>query len=408
VAGAVSFAPKLDFPVGANPNFVALADVNMDGKLDLAVTNSESNTVSILLGNGDGTFQSYLELPSGSQPQSVAVADLNGDTRPDLVVANHLDRTLSLFLADGTGGFSRGSDLNTAAVGNGPRVVAVGDFNRDGLLDLAVASDNVENPGVVSVFLGSGGGGFGPRNDFVTGKSSRGLTVGDLDGDGVLDIVTADLGGSAGAGTVSVLLGTGTAGFSQPISYPTGGSSLIVAVADFDGNATLDLAVANSSSNDVSILLGDGTGLFAAATNFAAGSAPGSVASGDLCWGYALLHPDALGYRDPLRYVHGTNVLETARTGIVVDVVRPRIGPGGLNGFAYRRVDEMPPGTYELMGSSSGTEVPDCPEGWYQLRRSASDCSNEASCFANVSFAIGSSIPDAWVCSRFVLAAPHR
>src|SRR2546427_732465 len=135
-AQTVSFIARGDFAVGTNPKSVAVSDFNGDGRLDLAVTTYYSNAVSVLLGNGDGTFQPARSFGAGSSPVYVAVGDVNGDGRPDLAVANASGNTVSVLLGNGDGTFQPAQSF---AAGSGGFFVAVGDFNGDGRPDLAVA-----------------------------------------------------------------------------------------------------------------------------------------------------------------------------------------------------------------------------------------------------------------------------
>jgi hypothetical protein len=225
---------------------VAVGDFNGDGLLDLAVADYGSNSVSVLLGNGDGSFQVPLNFAAGSKPASVAVGDFNGDGQLDLAVANYVfGGSVSVLLGNGDGTFQ--APLNFDA-GNHPKSVAVGDFNGDGLLDLAVANYGSSN---VSVLLGNGDGTFQPARNVAVGPRATAVAVGDFVGDGVLDLAVL-------SGTVRVLLGNGDGTFqTTPVSYVAGSSPMSVAVGDFNGDSSLDLAVANYDSNDVSILVND-------------------------------------------------------------------------------------------------------------------------------------------------------
>jgi hypothetical protein len=153
-------------------------------------------------------------------------------------------------------------------------VVAVGDFNGDGKLDLAVVDYDT---GVVCILLGNGDGTFRPQVQYAAGTFPRAVAVGDFNGDGKLDLVVANSGGN----NVSVLLGNGDGTFKAAVNYSTGSSPGSVAVADFNGDGKLDLAVANSGSNNVSVLLGNGDGTFQAAVNYPTSAQPSSVAVGD-------------------------------------------------------------------------------------------------------------------------------
>ncbi|MEH1804674.1 FG-GAP-like repeat-containing protein [Nostoc sp.] len=266
-----TFDTATNFTVGTNPKSVTVGDFNGDGKLDLAVANYNSNTVSVLLGTATGGFAAATNFTVGTNPRSVAVGDFNGDGKLDLAVANNGSKTVSLLLGNGTGGFAAATNFT---VGTNPRSVAVGDFNGDGKLDLAVANNGSKT---VSVLLGNGTGGFAAATNFTVGTNPRSVTVGDFNGDGKLDLATANF----NSNTVSVLLGLGTGGFVAATNFTVGTNPFSVTVGDFNGDGKVDLATANEGSNTVSVLLGLGTGGFATATNFTVGNTPRSAKVGD-------------------------------------------------------------------------------------------------------------------------------
>jgi len=268
---AIAFTLASSPPVGWLCDSTVVGDFNGDDKLDLAVTNFDSETVSVLLGDGTGNFILASSPATGPSPGSVAVGDVNGDGKLDLVTANTDGNTVSVLLGDGTGNFSLAS---SPATGLWPHSVAVGDFNRDGKLDLAVANWGDQT---VWILLGDGTGNFGLASSPATGANPASVAVGDFNGDGKLDLAVVN----EWSYTISVLLGDGAGDFSLSSSPATGANPLSVAVADFNGDGTLDLVVANYDSNTVSILLGDGTGNFTLASSPAAGQEPISVAVGD-------------------------------------------------------------------------------------------------------------------------------
>ncbi len=278
-----SFGKAKNYAVGAEPASVAIGDLNGDGKRDLAVANSGSvrDRVSVLLGNGAGSFGKQRNFAVGVGPTSVAIGDFNVDGNPDLAVTNSGSSNsgsgnVSVLLGNGAGSFGAATNF---AVGRYPDSVAIGDLNGDGKPDLAVANSGSNN---VSVLLGNGDGTFGAARYFSLGTGPTSVAIGDLNGDG-----NPDLAVTRPTYVVSVLLGNGDATFGAAMDFAVGLGPTSVAIGDLNGDGKPDLAVANSGSlnqqpSTVSILLGNGAGNFRAARNFAAGFHPYSVAIGDL------------------------------------------------------------------------------------------------------------------------------
>src|SRR6185369_11969625 len=296
-AATPSFAAKHDFATEDGPLSVTLGDLNGDGKLDLAVANFNSSTVSVLLNTtGPGgalpSFSGIQEFATGDGPASVSMGDLNGDGKLDLLVANFAFDTVSALLNTTASGsailsFSANGEF---ATGTGPIYVTLGDLNGDGRLDLIVANFNSNN---VSVLLNITAPGaptpiFADKQDLDASDGPIYVTTGDLNADGKLDLAVTNL----NSNNVSVFLnitapGAATLSFAPKQDFGTGDGPLSVAVGDLNGDGKLDLAVVSFDFSTVSVLLnttapGGATASFSAIQDFATGDGPTSVAIGDL------------------------------------------------------------------------------------------------------------------------------
>ncbi|MBO0350759.1 VCBS repeat-containing protein [Phormidium pseudopriestleyi FRX01] len=269
-AHTLGFAPYTNFPVGTWPESVYIGDVNGDGHDDLAVANQNSNNVSILLGDGSGSFGTQTTFAVGSGSFSVAVGDFDGDGKSDLAAANGFDNTVSILLGDGSGSFGT---QTTFPVGAAPISVNVADLNGDGNDDLAMANRDGYS---VSVLLGDGSGGFEPQTSFLVGSAPVSLTIGDFNGDGTSDLAVAN----RDSNTVSVLPGDGNGSFGTQTTFAVGSRPIAITGGDFNGDGKDDLAIANNFDNNVSVLLGDGRGGFTQ-TTFAVGTWPMDIKVGD-------------------------------------------------------------------------------------------------------------------------------
>jgi hypothetical protein len=279
------------FPGNAFPNplavSVATGDFNNSGKLGLAIPDLEESNVWVLLGNGDGTFtipNSFVD-SDGIYSNSVAVGDFLGNGNLDLAVANSPSgQPIAIVLGCGDGAFNQGpvsANQNVA----GAYMAAVGDFNGDGKLDLAVTSGGYGfSPGyVVTILLGNGDGTFSlaQNSTFPTGANPWAIVTADFNDDGKLDLAIANQNDN----TVTILLGNGdgtfTAANGSPIAVGSGPYAL--AAADFNSDGKLDLVVANQNGHSISVLLGNGDGTFtpAADSPIAVSGSPNSVDVGD-------------------------------------------------------------------------------------------------------------------------------
>src|SRR6266566_5017384 len=286
--------PRTDFPVGHSPSAVAVGDFNGDGKLDIGVANFTDNTISILLGNGDGTFTAGRTITGVNSPVAMVTGDFRSAGKLDLAVLDQADGLVSVFPGNGDGTFA--TKIDTSA-GRSPSALVTGDFNGDGKTDLAVTNSGSNS---VSVLLGNGDGTFFKRIDFGTGVGPSAIAGADFNGDGRPDLAVTNkvdntlsilLGNGDGtfgaptsfttaagpaallsgnfasgtfpdlivvcesANTLDVFLGLGNASFATPLSVPTGISPVAAAKGDFAGTGLLDVAVANQSSNTVSVIL---------------------------------------------------------------------------------------------------------------------------------------------------------
>jgi len=223
--------------------------VSGDGKRDLIVTNLSADTVSVLIGNGNGTFQAKVDYPTASKPRSVALADVNGDKRADLVVANGNAGTVSVLAGNGDGTFQSKVDYSIGL----PYSVVIVDLNGDAKPDLAIASQAIDVSaflGNVTVLLGNGNGTFQASVDYPAGMASRVLVAADVSGDGKPDLVVEN----SLARTVSVLIGNGDGTLQPKVAYPAGLSPRSIAVGDVTSDGGPDIVVADGESNRLIML----------------------------------------------------------------------------------------------------------------------------------------------------------
>ncbi len=258
--GTGGFAPAPGSPVrvGARPLALTVADFDGNDRSDLAVVNNMDGSVSLLLGNGAGGFTAAPggPLPVGKTPFFVAAGDLDGDNKPDLVIANNGSNSVSVLLNTGAGTFGNAVEFATGA---NPRWVTIGDLTGDIKPDLAVANSAGNT---VSILEGNGKGGFGTKTDLNVGAGPRSVVAGDFNGDGTPDLAVTN----GSDNSVTILPGVKKGGFAAPVQQPiTVGSGPAGAIStDVTGDAKLDLVVVNSGSDDVSVLVGDGAGGFKA------------------------------------------------------------------------------------------------------------------------------------------------
>jgi hypothetical protein len=298
--GNGTFQEKKDFALAAQPYSITNADFNGDGKEDLATANydsaSASSSISVLLGNADGTFQEKKDFAVEGKPNNLTSADFNGDGKEDLAVTNnystHTTTTpsnVSVLLGNGDGTFQ-----SAKKAGVGPRPVSVisADFNGDGKADLAVANNHFlsSDPSGVSVLLGKGDGTLQTAVDYAAGSSPDHVISADFDGDGNEDLATANYGSDfTGGGGVLVMSGKGDGTFQAPTSVAEQHNKPnSITAADFDGDRNVDLATthydfADGNPGYVTVRLGYGDGAnFQEPQNFTVANYARSIKSPDL------------------------------------------------------------------------------------------------------------------------------
>lgn len=241
------------YKVGKNPTTITTGDFNHDTFTDLITTNISSNTLSILLGNGDGSFHDQTQIKVCQEPRTLVMADFNHDTHADLVLACSGGDEIAFLMGRGNGKFEEGPHY---PVHRTPVALATGDINGDGHPDVVVALRNDK----IKVFLGTGTADFHHGAQYQYGDTPTSVALADLNGDGKIDMVVTNGGPMSNA--VSIWLGNGDGTFRDPKDYRTGKRPLAVTFADFNNDHHRDLLVINGERDCFTTFLGNGNATF--------------------------------------------------------------------------------------------------------------------------------------------------
>lgn len=284
--------------VGSLPEDIAAANLNDDGILDLVVANRESSSgnlpgsVSILQGQGDGTFVTVLQHdPTPEEPNrlvsalstdvdttAVALGDLNDDGFVDIAALNSgiSTGTITIFFGDGDLNFG---NRTTVPVGRGPSDIALNDLDGDGSLDAVIAESFADTDGAVAVLLGNGDGTFQEAQSLQAGNTPNGIAVADMSGDAVPDIVASN----SRSGDVSVLLGNGSGGFAEARTFVADAEPISLALADMDNDGATDVVAITAAESGTAVLARNrGDGSLDAVEDVLVGLSPSAIASGDV------------------------------------------------------------------------------------------------------------------------------
>lgn len=361
--GDGTFQPKVDYAAGNAPTAVFCADLNRDGYLDLVVTNTSegSESVAILMNNGDGTFSAKVEYPTEARPYSVFCADLDGDGDVDLAVSNEINSTVSIFKNNGDGTFQPKVDYG---VGAEPYSVSGGDLDGDGDVDLATANWGGYS---ASVLINNGDGTFQPNVDCGTGWAPFSIFCADLDGDGDLDLATANTHGG-----VSILKNNGDGTFQGEVEYGGGTHPYSVFCADLDGDGNVDLVLSGTSSSwgNISTLRNRGGGTFPIDIEYLAGNGAHFVYCADLDGDLDL---DLVAANNSANVSVLINLSNRAALGTISGVVKDSSTGQNLQGVYVEALHWGLIKGISVTDSNGQYSITNLPPGAYNVRASKAD-----------------------------------
>ncbi len=340
---SISFAARQNFQTGTNPDDVATADVDNDGRLDLVVVNYGASSVSVFLNTSVGgtiSFAARVNFTVGTQPRIVAIGDLDFDGKPDLAVTNYASNTVSILknaCTTGNVSFISGPILATAT---NPFGLAAGDLDGDGKPELVSTNYSSNSVSVFRNTSSTGSISFALKTDFNTLTNPRSVAIGDMTGDAKPELAVSNFGSSS----ISVLRNSGSSGtlsFDTQINYASGNSPTHIATTDLDGDGNIDLMTANMASNTISVFKNVGTGgsiSFSAKMDYDAGWSPRNVLPNDM---------DADGKPD---------LVSVNSFGITLSVLKNKIGGQSPSGApvitAANPTSALPTATITITGSN--------------------------------------------------------
>jgi subtilisin-like proprotein convertase family protein len=318
------------YSAGTNPTNLAIADYNNDTKPDVAVVNQISNNVSILLGNGDGTFGAQSTVSVGSSPYSIVAGKFNADSNFDLAVTNSGANTVLILLGNGNGTFAAGA---TVPVGSSPISITSADFNSDTKADLAVANFGGFFTGSVSLLMGNGSGGFTSGGQLRTRTQPAYVAAGDLNNNTIPDLVVA----SFGSDSVSTFIGNGLGGFTLGQNLTSGiFGPVSVAIGDITNDGNTDIMIANYNADTVTRCLYDGVGFYSCTPVIFGAQNPISVVVEDFTGD---------GFKEPAVALSGSNSVRVVNSSATV----------GLNPNAIVSADLNNDSKPDLISANSGS-----------------------------------------------------
>lgn len=271
--GPIRFGVGTSVSTGSGPRGIAAVDFDGDGSVDAASCNINGGNVSVLMGKGDGTFKTKVDYAVGSQPIAIASGDFNGDSKTDLLTLQAFASTPTLALLTGKGDGTFNA-AKTTALASTPTGMAVGDFNGDTKLDVAVVSATAKT---VTVYIGDGAGNFAGTSPVAISINANSIDAGDFDKDGLTDLVLA-----VSADPTILVLRRTALGF-DTTTYncgATGTNGIVVADLDQDGN--LDFAAATRSQSGISAFMGNGAGSFATGPLWVVNNLPSRIVAADV------------------------------------------------------------------------------------------------------------------------------